>query len=106
MQSRILGILNPYNFTKNEIESLPVRKKVRAVVFIDSQTLICVEELYNGKRILGLPGGAVEDFENDESAIIRETREETSYNITTIKKIGIILAYKKKLYFRNRVLFC
>ena len=32
----------------------------------------------------------LEDFENDESAIIRETREETSYNITTIKRTQLI----------------
>ena len=104
---KILGILNPYKFTEEQIKLLPVHKKVRAVVFVDPQTLVCVEEEYNGKRILGLPGGAVEDFENEESAICREVKEETGCDIGTLKEIGAIQLIRKnyisetKCYFAN-----
>jgi 8-oxo-dGTP pyrophosphatase MutT (NUDIX family) len=35
-----------------------------------------------------LPGGKVEDNENEENAIIRETKEETGFDIKITKKIG------------------
>ena len=91
-----IGIINEHNFSKEKISKLPIYKKVRGLIFKDKNTLICVEETsHNIKNLLGLPGGTVENKENNLKAFNREVLEETGYIIKNIKPIGVIEVIRK-----------
>lgn len=92
-----IGIINEYNFSTEEIKKIPIRKKVRGLIFKNKNTLICVQE--NGreiKHLLKLPGGSVEKNESNVKAIKREILEETGYEIDNIKLIGYIENIRKE----------
>lgn len=94
---RTLGIINEHNLTKEQINKLPIHKKVRGLIFKNKNTLVCVEENSHGvENLLGFPGGTVEDKESDINAFKREILEETGYRIENIKLIGVIEVVKKK----------
>ena len=86
-----IGIINEHNFSKEKISKLPLRKKVRGLIYKNKNTLVCIEENgYNIKNLLKLPGGSVEKNESNIKAIKREILEETGYGIEDIKCIGFI----------------
>jgi ADP-ribose pyrophosphatase YjhB (NUDIX family) len=92
-----IGVINKHNLSQAQIRKLPIRKKVRGVIFKDKNTLICVEENSNNiKNLLGLPGGAVENKEVNIEAFKREVLEETGYEVKDVKSIGIIQVIRKK----------
>lgn len=94
---KILGIINEHNLTKEQINKLPVHKKVRGVLFKNKDILVCVEETsHKIENLLGLPGGTVEKNETNLKAFKREVLEETGYNIKNIKVIGVIKVIRKK----------
>lgn len=91
MKNKKIGIINEHNFSKEEINKLPIHKKVRGVIFKNKNTLICIEENgYGIKNLLKLPGGSVEKNESNIKAIKREILEETGYEIDDIKCFGFI----------------
>lgn len=86
-----IGIINEHNFSEEKIKKLPIRKKVRGLIFKNKNTLICIEENgYGVKHLLKLPGGTVEKNESNIKAIKREILEETGYEINSPKVIGFI----------------
>jgi 8-oxo-dGTP diphosphatase len=92
-----IGIINEHNFSREKINKLPIRKKVRGVIYKNKNTLICIEEDgYGIKNILKLPGGSVEKNESNLKAIKREILEETGYEIDNIKCIGFIENVRKE----------
>lgn len=92
-----IGIINEHNFSRNKINKLPIRKKVRGVIFKNKNTLICIEENgYGIKHLLKLPGGSVEKNESNIKAIKREILEETGYEINDIKCLGFIENIRKE----------
>ena len=86
-----IGFINEHNYTKEQIEKLPIHKKVRGIIFKDKNTLICMEETFYGiKHLLGLPGGTVDKGESYIKAFKREILEETGYEVKDIKFIGFL----------------
>jgi len=92
-----IGIINEHNFSKEKICKLPIRKKVRGIIYKNNNTLVCIEENgYGIKHLLKLPGGSVEKNESNIKAIKREILEETGYEIDNIKCIGFIENIRKE----------
>lgn len=86
-----IGIINEHNFSKEKINKLPIRKKVRGLIFKNKNTIVCIEENgYGVKHLLKLPGGSIEKNESSIKAIKREILEETGYEIDDIKCLGYI----------------
>lgn len=92
-----IGTINEHNFSRDKISKLPIRKKVRGLIYKNKNTLVCVEEnVYEMKHLLKLPGGSVEKNESNIKAIKREILEETGYQIDNIKCIGFIENIRKE----------
>lgn len=92
-----IGIINEHNFSKEKISKLPIRKKVRGLIYKNKDTLVCIEEnSYGVKHLLKLPGGSVEKNESNIKAIKREILEETGYDIDDIQCIGFIENVRKE----------
>ena len=89
-------VINEHNLPKEEIELLPIHRKVKAVIFNEDNTLICVEEDNKREYLLGLPGGGLENGENDIQGLKREVKEETGYDITNITHFGVIELVRAK----------
>lgn len=53
------------------------RVAVRAIIFIDGKLLL-IEDSFGEVK---LPGGGVEDIEDDYQALVREVKEETGYDV-------------------------
>lgn len=60
-----------------------------AVVAARDGRLLCVEEQVDGRRVLNQPAGHLEPGENLVEAAIRETREETGWNMRITALVGI-----------------
>lgn len=92
-----IGIINEHNFSEEKINELPVRKKVRGLIYKNNNTLVCIEENgYGIKHLLKLPGGSVEKNESNIKAIKREILEETGYEIENVKCLGFIENIRKE----------
>ncbi|MBP6911796.1 MAG: NUDIX domain-containing protein [Candidatus Pacebacteria bacterium] len=92
-----IGIINEHNFSIKKIEKLPIRKKVRGLIFKNKNTLVCIEENgYGVKHLLKLPGGSIEKNESNIKAIKREILEETGYEIDGIKCLGFVENIRKE----------
>jgi len=92
-----IGTINEHNFSKEKIDKLPIRKKVRGLIYKNKNTLVCIEEDgYGAKHLLKLPGGSVEKNESNIKAIKREILEETGYEIDDIECIGFIENIRKE----------
>lgn len=92
-----IGIINEHNFSIEKINRLPIRKKVRCLVYKNKNTLVCIEEnSYGVKNLLKFPGGSVEKNESNIKAIKREILEETGYEIDDIKCFGFIENIRKE----------
>lgn len=64
-----------------------IRETVAVVVFSDNQTKVLLQKRED-LRIWGLPGGHIELNETREQAGIRETLEETGYQIEIVEYVG------------------
>lgn len=70
-----LLVLDKKNYDDSTDEIL--RNSVRGIIFINEKILL-IEDNFGEVKI---PGGGVEDGENDIQALCREVREETGYNV-------------------------
>jgi len=59
-----------------------------ATVVVDGGRLLCVEERSNGDLVLNQPAGHLEPDESLEQAALRETREETGWDVRLTAFIG------------------
>jgi len=61
-------------------------KRVSAVI-IEKEKILLLHRIKFGKEYFVLPGGSVEENENNEGALIREVKEETGLDIEIEKKL-------------------
>jgi 8-oxo-dGTP pyrophosphatase MutT (NUDIX family) len=59
-----------------------------ATVVVDGGRLLCVEERANGSIVINQPAGHLEPDESLEQAALRETREETGWDVRLTAFIG------------------
>ncbi len=59
-----------------------------ATVVIDAGRLLCVEEKVDGRLVLNQPAGHLEPDESLQEAALRETREETGWDVRLTAFIG------------------
>lgn len=90
-----LGILNPEHATGAEASSFETRTAVRAVVY-DRDGNVAVLHVTK-QRYHKLPGGGVEDGEDEMMALKRECREELGCDIEVTGEVGQIIEYRKML---------
>jgi len=94
---KTIKVINEHNLSADKINKLPIHKKARGVVYVDENTIVCIEENSHGViHLLGLPGGGVEKDEDDIKAFRREVKEETGYEIEDIVALGTIELVKKR----------
>jgi mutator protein MutT len=63
------------------------RTGAAAIVFDDQKRILLQRRTDNGDW--GLPGGAIDIGETAEQAVIREVKEETGYDVSVIRLIGV-----------------
>lgn len=88
-----LAILNFEDAPDNEIKTYAIRNASRAVVF-DSENNIALM-FFSRENFHKLPGGGIDEGENEQEALIRECKEEAGVAIEIINEIGIISEIKK-----------
>jgi len=100
---KIIKLINPGEVSKEEANNYRTRKAVRAVV-MDNEgmiALLCVSK----KNYYKLPGGGVEEGEDEISALQRECQEEIGCDVDIIKEIGSVVEYRK-IFNLKQVSFC
>ena len=58
-----------------------MRRSVRVMIF-NKGNILLIHRFKNGKEYYVLPGGGIEEDETPETAIIRETKEETNLDVS------------------------
>ena len=89
-----LGFLNQYNLSNEEVSSLPTKYSVRSVVLLENNKMILIKVSRDNYH--SVVGGEVEEGESLEEAIIRESREESGYDVEIIRPIGYLDYWKRK----------
>ena len=65
-------------------------KQIRpSVVLMQNEEMLLLKSKYLSGEFYLLPGGSMEDFETVEETAIRETKEETNYNIKITKLLYV-----------------
>ncbi len=99
----LIQILNPENVADDEVAEYETRTAVRAVVF-DEENNIAVLSV-SKKNYHKLPGGGVEEDEDNISALKRECREELGCDIKILGEVGQIIEYRK-MFQLKQTSFC
>ena len=89
----LLKILNPENVTEVEAATFAVRTAARAVVF-DADGNVAILNVSN-KHYHKLPGGGIEEGEDEFTALKRECHEELGCDIEITGEVGQIIEYRK-----------
>jgi 8-oxo-dGTP pyrophosphatase MutT (NUDIX family) len=103
-----LFILDAHNY--DGIEEVVLRQTVRGIIFDDGKLWLVQSKFGEVK----LPGGALEEGENDQEALIREIKEELGRNVIvdSIKEFGYVDEKRKSNHDNyifhqiNRLYFC
>lgn len=68
----------------------PYRQRVEVVIWKRSKILVTINPAEDGSVWYGLPGGGIDDGEDLEKAIVRETLEEVGVVVKDLKHTGIM----------------
>ncbi len=96
---QLIKTLNPEDATEQEIASFKTRTAARAVVY-DNDGHVAILNVSN-KNYHKLPGGGVEDGEDELSALKRECREELGCEIEVFGEVGQIVEYRKIFHLKQ-----
>jgi ADP-ribose pyrophosphatase YjhB (NUDIX family) len=98
-----IKIINPENTSDEEVKNYRVREASRAIVF-DNEGKIALLHV-SKENYYKLPGGGIEQDEDQLTALDRECQEEIGCNIEVINEIGFIVEYRK-MFKLKQVSYC
>lgn len=98
-----LALINPENASEEEVLSYAVREAARAVV-VDGDGNIAMLHVSN-EGYYKLPGGGLEDSEDQITALKRECQEEIGCDIEVIGEVGSIVEYRK-IFNLKQISYC
>lgn len=90
-----------YKFLCEEYDLLSFRSRVSAIILNEDGKLIVglFKKGQDGKEYIGLAGGGIDtEDQNEEEAVIRETKEEFGIKVDVIKKLDTKLADYAEYY--------
>ena len=96
-----LEFSNQYNFKKEEIDILPYRFSVRSVILLDNNKIVIIK--VSSENYHSITGGEVNEGEDLIEAVVRESLEESGYDVSIMEKVGYI-EYCKPKY--RKIDFC
>ncbi len=89
-----LGVINPDDVNSADIANFQIRQAARAIVFDTENNVALLHVSKHG--YYKLPGGGIEEGEDNIEALKRECLEEIGTNIEVTAEIGKIIEYRKK----------
>lgn len=90
-----LRIINPANITEEEAKKLKPRLAARGVV-LDKDNNVAVLPVSN-HDYYKLPGGGIEEGEDEVTAFRRECVEEIGYDVEVVSELGITIEYRTEM---------
>ncbi|HEY4518218.1 MAG TPA: NUDIX domain-containing protein [Candidatus Paceibacterota bacterium] len=90
---KLIALLNPENVSEGEVDKYRVREAVRAVV-VDKDGLVALLRV-NGESYYKLPGGGIEEGEDEIVALNRERREEIGCSVEIVSELGLVVEYRR-----------
>ena len=98
-----LGLINLEDVSQEEIAGFWVREAARAIVFDGDGNVALLHATKN--NYYKLPGGGIEEGEDNEAALKRECLEEIGCKVEIIGEVGMTIEYRKK-YKLNQISYC
>lgn len=99
----IFPIINPEDVTSDEVNTYTVREASRAVV-VDESGLVALLHVTK-ENYYKLPGGGIEEGEDEITALHRECREEIGCEIEVIGEVGSTIEYRK-IFKLKQISYC
>lgn len=90
---KLLKIINPENVNELEVEDYKIRVAVRAIVIDEKGKIALLNVSKHG--YYKIPGGGIENSEDNKIALQRECLEEIGCDIEVLGEIGKIVEYRK-----------
>ena len=100
---KLIKLVNPKNVSDEEADKYDIRNAVRAIVF-GKDNLVALLHATNN-HYYKLPGGGIEENEDDEVALKRECKEEIGCAIEIIKELGQVIEYRENWKLKQ-ISFC
>jgi 8-oxo-dGTP diphosphatase len=91
----VLRTINPNNITEVEAKAFKPRLAARGVVF-DGKSNVAILPVSN-HDYYKLPGGGIEEGENEIDAFRRECLEEIGFDAEVISELGLIIEYRNPI---------
>lgn len=95
---QILRIINPANISESDANKLNPRLAARGVVINDKNLIAILPVSKHG--YYKLPGGGIDEGENEVQAFRRECLEEIGFDVEVTNELGIIIEYRTEM---NRI---
>ena len=96
-------LINPENVSDSEADKYLIRKAARAIVFDKNKSIALLHATKN--YYYKLPGGGIEEGEDNEMALKRECKEEIGCVVKIIKELGSTVEYRKR-YNLKQISYC
>jgi 8-oxo-dGTP diphosphatase len=87
-----LGFLNPLNLSEDDISLLPIKYSIRTIILLENKKIVIIKSENKYHTVVG---GGIEEGENIDFATIRESKEESGYDIEVITSLGYLEYFKK-----------
>ena len=98
-----IKLINLENVSESQANKYKIRNAARAIVFDENKLVALLHATKN--YYYKLPGGGIEDGEDNEIALRRECKEEIGCDIEIIRELGFTLEYRKK-YNLKQTSYC
>ena len=90
---KFIKLINPENASEKEVKNFMAREAVRAIVMNEDDKIALINVVNEG--YYKLPGGGIEEGEDELVALQRECKEEIGSEVEVINEVGNIIEYRK-----------